>query len=352
MAQPAARDLRTVALKLEAVWWLSRLYLNNPPIWMALAGWLAATGGRIGDPGRFGLLMTFVVLASSTVMIQNDVADMEEDRVTASYLPLPAGLIGRRAAVAAGAVASGVAAVALWFAAESWLRFLACLGLLALSTASTRLYSLLKHTGFLASLLIGVPFSVTPLIAWLAAGGQDPVPAGICAVYGYVFGVSANIQAALRDVDLDPAVGNLTLPVRIGARWAFAVAAALALADFAPVAAIIVLEGSAWSIPVALVALGLMVWSLPATARTLAEKGRGRVQRIADMRLFKLAEFLRHAALACALALVPGLVAAFVLQAMLVLGQRSYQRRIVAGGLRRSLAAPRHDGGHLPRGRS
>jgi 4-hydroxybenzoate polyprenyltransferase len=328
--------MRTLALKAEALFWMSRLWENSQPVWLVLMGWLAADPR--GD-ARLAWLLVFIVAAASAMLLLNDIRDEQDDRTTAPFLPLPAGLVSRRAAVTLTGALLVVAAVALAAAAQDAARFIACVGLLALSTLTISVYSSVKHAGIAGSLLgVGAPFAMIPLLAWIVGHGEGAWPIAAVVAYGLVSGMSTNTLAALRDVDLDGSVGNRTLAVRLGGPRAFRVAVALALVATGFAATVAIEAADAWA-AVALVAVSLAI-TLAAYAPALArfrEPQRGRVQRIADMRWIKLGEFTRHASVVAVFSVGTAASVGIGLQVLLILGSLAYDRRIVGGDIARQL---------------
>jgi 4-hydroxybenzoate polyprenyltransferase len=299
---------------------------------MALLGIVASD--PTPDSGRVAWLLISVLLGSGALFIINDILDAESDRVTAPYLPLPAGLVTRRDGVVASVVVLAGALATLWIAADGIGGFAVALGLTIAAAGLSAAYSLLKDEGILGSFAIAVPQAMPVAIGWYLFGHQHAGLFAVAAAYCLLACVSNNVLAALRDVDLDPVVGNRTLPVRRGAVAGFQFAAVVAAAAVLLVVVMAVLQWPAvWALATAIAALAIMASSYGSTKRNFALPDRGRVQRMGDMRTFKLGDFVRNGAAVAAfqplLALAVG-VAYFVKQ---YVGNRIYAARMIRGGL-------------------
>jgi 4-hydroxybenzoate polyprenyltransferase len=321
-------------LRVEAAWWMSRILLSNLPAWSMLAGWMA-TGPRLDGSHVTQLLALYVAiaLAGGAAFVINDLMDVEGDKVTAPYLPLPSGLLSRKVAWTLVAVYLAGALIFLYLACDGVGSFLICLLVIVVSAMGAMGYCRYKKDGIVASVIVTVPQTIAPaVIGWVAAGGG---PAWrLVAVLGYAVlaGVSNNIIAALRDVDLDATVGNRTLPVRIGAPAAYRRAAQLA---FAALAVVIVLaatiHGGVWAWPFVAVAGGVLWWAYRRGAARFAQPERGRRQRMADLRLFKTGEYVRHAAIVAVFNPVVAIVALVYLLGGFMIGYWVYHHRLTDG---------------------
>jgi 4-hydroxybenzoate polyprenyltransferase len=334
----AAAGTGTIALRLEALWWLTRLYLNASPIWLSVLGWLGG-GGEGGWP-TLALLLLAVICAGSAHMVQNDILDIEPDRVTAPYLPLPAGLLTRTEATRAMMLMAVVAALALSAAASSPTVLLGCLALVAVSGLGTRIYSSHKSWGAADSLFVGLSMTVTATIGWLIGGHHHVVELAIIAPYALVYGFTANTWAALRDVDRDGLVGNRTLAVKIGGQRTVLVALSTSLVQYAIAAVLmIVANGSLLAAVLLPTALAIQALAAPGTYRKFGEPDLGRPQRLQDLRFIRLGETVRFMAVLAIYSPLAAVSLFVVLEASLTVGGKMYRRRIIAGGLARSMAA-------------
>jgi 4-hydroxybenzoate polyprenyltransferase len=331
------RTVRLIALKIETAWWMTRIYLSNMNIWPVFMGWVVAEA----HPGVWSLtwLALYVALAGGALFIVNDILDADGDRVTAPYLPLPSGLLTIREAWSWAAAYFAAALVALFVACGGAVRAGTSLGLTLAGVLFSIAYSKVKDDGVLASFVIAVPQTIPAVVGWYLAGHHHPWWLVGVLAYLLLACVSNNILAALRDVDLDPVVGNTTVPVRIGAVPAFRLAARVAALAFVPIAVLAVLvPGGWWGLAVAAPAAAVLAASYRRTLAAFGEPGRGRLRRMADMRQFKLGEYVRHAALVAVFSVQVALSAGVAMQAMLYVGALVYGRRVVRGGIRRDLA--------------
>ena len=328
--------MKSVLLKFEALWWMTRIHLSNINMWPAIFGGIAAQHAL--SPVKLIELVVYTAGAGGALFIVNDILDAKGDEVTAPYLPLPSKLVTKTQAWigAAGYFVVGVIALALACGTVAKLAMAAgiTIGTVALSMA----YSKVKDEGLVASIAISLPQTAPAVVAWILAGGGRPWVLVLVCAYQLTACVSNNILAALRDVDLDPEVGNLTLPVRLGAARAFRLAAIAAYLAFLPILILAVIVPHGWEgLPVAAVALGIMLSCQRRTQQTFREEGRGRVQRMSDMKTFKTGEYVRHMAVAACLSLPVALVAGLALYLMLRLGARIYAARLIRGGIARGL---------------
>jgi 4-hydroxybenzoate polyprenyltransferase len=331
----ARQAARTAALKLEAAWWMTRMHMVAFNIWYAVLGWVLS--GPIHGQAQYGRLIgacLFVALLGGGLSIVNDILDAPGDAVTAPYLPLPAGLLraGEAWMCACALVITSLAV--LFIIAESLIRFMICIGLVISAALLIGLYSRLKQSGIVASVVIAIPVSLAGVISWILAGAQHYMRFAILCCYFLLITVAGNISAALRDVDLDGKVGNLTVPVRIGGPRAFELMAMVSLAAFVPVFTLDVGGRYAWlGASLGLVGLAIMLGSYRRTLQTFRIPERGRVQRYNDLWWFRFGEEFRHIAIAAAYALVVGITAGIVLFACLRLGHALYSRRLISGRL-------------------
>ena len=329
--------LRRGLLRVEAAWWMSRILLSNLSIWTMLMGWMAV-GPRLDSAHVARLLALYAVfaLAGGALFIVNDLMDVEGDKVTAPYLPLPSGLLSRKVAWVSVAVYFAGALIFLYLACARFGLFVTCLAVLVVAVMGSMGYSKYKKEGIVASVLAAVPQAIIPaVIGWLVAGGGPAWRLVAVLSYGVFAGVSNNILAALRDVDLDASIGNRTLPVRIGAPAAFRQAANLA---FAALAVVVVLaatvRGGAWAWLFTVIA-GVVLWQgYRLAAARFAQLQRGRRQRMGDLRLFKTGEYVRHAAMVAVFNPVVAIVAFAYLLSGFVIGYRLYHRRLTGGAIR------------------
>uniref|UniRef100_UPI001EF64D0C UbiA family prenyltransferase n=2 Tax=unclassified Frankia TaxID=2632575 RepID=UPI001EF64D0C len=331
------RALRLAALKTEAAWWMTRIHLSNMNIWPVFMGWAVADPSP--DPWPLVWLAGYVAAAGGALFIVNDILDADGDQITAPYLPLPSGLLTVREAWAAAAGYFAVALGALFIACGGVARTGLALALTIAAVVFSMAYSTVKDEGVVASFVVSVPQTIPAVVGWYLAGGQHPWWLVGVLAYLLIACVSNNILAALRDVDLDPVVGNMTVPVRIGATRAFQLAARVATLAFVPIVILAaVVPGGWWGLAVAAPAALIMSFCYRRTLAAFGEPGRGRLRRMADMRLFKFGEYVRHTALAAVFSVPVALSAGVVMQATLYFGGFVYALRVIRGGIRRDLA--------------
>lgn len=152
----------------------------------------------------------------------NDVADLEIDRINRPERPLPAGHLGRPAALVHSLVlALAGSGIALWQGP-------ALGGMALLVTAALVLYDLwLKHTALWGNLLVSALAAAAFPFGALAAGqlGRAWIPAG----FAFLFHLGREIVKDIEDMEGDRALGAHTLPLRVGASLAARLAAGILL---------------------------------------------------------------------------------------------------------------------------
>ena len=331
--------VRDGLLRAEAAWWMSRTFLSNLATWAAVIGWVAADP-HLHALGRMAGLVVGIMALNGALFIVNDIIDADGDAVTAPYLPLPSGLLGAGQAWCAAGVGFLAAGLGIYLAAPTGGRLAAAAALLLLAVVLSAAYSKVKAFGVWGSLTVAVPQSMPAVVGWLLAGGGAGGEAALILTYLFLAGLSNNILAALRDVEKDPEAGNRTLAVRIGAPAAFRVAALVSFAALVPVLVLAVVRPGWWALPFAAAAAGIHLSCYRRLLRNFADPERGRTRRLADQRLWKLGEYIKHASVVAAFNPVAGLVSGIVLYACLRGGYHLYNHRLVNGAIRRSLACP------------
>ncbi len=153
----------------------------------------------------------------------NDLADLEIDRINRPERPLPAGALGRPAALLLSLLLLlGGIGLARWQGEA--------LGAVALAVAAGLvLYDLwLKRTPLWGNLLVSALAAAAFPFGALALGqlGRAWIPTG----FAFLFHLGREIVKDLEDVEGDQAQGARTLPLRAGAALAARLAAALLLA--------------------------------------------------------------------------------------------------------------------------
>lgn len=335
----ALTGVRNGLLRVEAAWWMSRTFLSNLATWAAVIGWLAADPG-LASWGRMLALVVGIIALNGAMFIVNDILDADGDAVTAPYLPLPSGLLSLRQAWIAMATGLLISVVTVVVAAPSGGRLAVAAGLLVLGVILSAAYSKVKDFGIWGSLTVALPQSVPAAAAWVLAGGGRVGEALLVLAYLLLASVSNNILAALRDVEKDPEAGYRTLAVRIGATGAFHAAALTGFSALVPVVVLAVTRPGWWALAFAGAGAVIHVFCYPRLLRNFAEPERGRTQRLADQRLWKLGEYIKHSSVIAVFDPVAGLVAGVVLYACLRGGYHVYNIRLVGGAIRRSLRGP------------
>lgn len=333
----ALTGVRNGLLRVEAAWWMSRTFLSNLATWAAVIGWCAADPD-LGSWGRMLSLTVAVIALNGAMFIVNDLLDSEGDEVTAPYLPLPSGLLTRGQAWLAMVAGLVIAVVTVTLAATSGGRLATAAGLLVLGILLSAAYSKVKDFGVWGSITVALPQSMPAVVAWVLAGGGPVGEALLALAYLLLASVSNNILAALRDVEKDPEAGYRTLAVRVGPGWAFRWAAITGFAALVPVVVLAVVRPGWWALAFAAAGLFIQLFCYPRLLRNFTEMDRGRTQRLADQRLWKLGEYIKHGSVIAAFNPLAGLVTTVILYACLRGGYHVYNARLVGGAIRRSLA--------------
>jgi 4-hydroxybenzoate polyprenyltransferase len=335
----ALAGVRNGLLRVEAAWWMSRTFLSNLATWAALIGWLAADP-ELGSGGRMASLVVAIIALNGAMFIVNDILDADGDAVTAPYLPLPNGLLSLRQAWLAVGVGLLIAVLGIVLAAPSPGRLAAAAALILLGIVLSAAYSKAKDFGIWGSITVALPQSIPAVVAWVLAGGGPVDEALLVLAYLLLASISNNILAALRDFEKDPEAGNRTLAVRIGAPGAFRAAALTGFAALVPVVVLAVVRPGWWALAFAGAGSLIHLFCYPRLLRNFAEPERGRTQRLADQRLWKLGEYIKHSSVIAAFHPIAGLVAGVVLYVCLRGGYHVYNIRLVSGAIRHSLSGP------------
>lgn len=214
------------------------LFLLHPgPSLLVTATFVALAGLALGRAPDLWLAVRLVLVMlpiQFAIGVANDVADVDADAAAKRYKPIPRGLIARGAAAA---LASGLAAVGLAFAATVNPPTLA---LAAGGLTAGLLYDVGLRTTQLSLLPWWGGLSLLPLAAYASAGRLTPkllvlLPLSLLAA------AALHCANALPDVENDRAAGRRSLPVLLGVRGSravaiggLAVAGCLALALYVP----------------------------------------------------------------------------------------------------------------------
>ncbi|RXK84893.1 prenyltransferase [Chlorobaculum sp. 24CR] len=195
---------------------------------LALGGWPTL---RLGI---FGFLSVFSIAAS--VLILNDVFDIETDRINAPSRPLPAGVVTKREALGlsvAAALAGCALALMIGFSA-----FVAICAMLLLGV----LYDWkLKRYGLFGNLVVGFSVGMSFIFGGIAAGNPFEPVVLFLAVMTMLVDLGEEIAADALDVEGDRQSGSRSLAIVLGSdkamRIATAVFALVIAASAAPFAA-------------------------------------------------------------------------------------------------------------------
>jgi geranylgeranylglycerol-phosphate geranylgeranyltransferase len=301
---------------------------------LAIPGWLAAKAPPPTD--RLVAVVGALMLARLVVNLVNDIVDREKDRVTAPEFPLPSGLVTVSQAVAAVIVLMGCLVGLLGIASGTWLRFSLGAGTIALGFVLAVVYSLVKRYAFLSLAVTAGVYLCVPLTAWLIAGAGWSTE--ILIVFGYAIlrGVSANIFSTLRDIELDGAVGNRSIAMRLGSARALALAFSIeVVVAFCVLGVALTRHRAALGLLVVAVVLSLLAVGYITTCRRQEVASTRTDRAIAAVPM----NIVRHfVPIALVQSLPVGLVAILVraLAAPIDIFPL-YERRVIDGALRRSL---------------
>jgi 4-hydroxybenzoate polyprenyltransferase len=209
--------------RLEGSFWMMRANWAWTPL-LIIPGWLAASD----PPGAVGLIaiMATAALSRAGANVINEIVDSEKDRVTAPELPIPSGVVSLGQAVLTAAAIAAAMMVTSAIASVTLLAYIGCLAALFAGAVLTVAYSLVKPYWLLALSAAAGVYVCLPLAGWLAAGAGSLMPIALVLLFQFVYGIAGNVQAALRDIDLDGDVGNQSVAVHLGARRSLRLGAA------------------------------------------------------------------------------------------------------------------------------
>lgn len=297
---------------------------------IAAPGWLAATAPYAGLAALVGAVMAGRAIAN----LVNDLLDEEKDRTTAPELPLPSGLVTRPVAIGTALALVALQLALVWIATEGRDTFLLGVGGCAACGGLVGLYSLVKPYAGAAMVVTGLAYMSCPVTAWLVAGGSWSTEVGLVFLYGFLRGVGANVFSTYRDVDRDGGVGNRSVAVRLGAERAFALGVLVeAMAVVCVFGVAVVRDEVLLGAAVLVVSLALFAFAWRATVRRRAASATGEDR---DLLILPVRVARNHAAIVIVQSLALGLVAVGVTVTCFAL-ETLYTRRIIKGGLRRSL---------------
>jgi 4-hydroxybenzoate polyprenyltransferase len=325
---------RRLLLRVEASVAMMRIVLDVP--FIVAAGWLAA--GASFWNSRLWLAILALMLAHGASNVINDLADLEEDRMTKSWLPLPSGIVDLPQAVATlGLICAGVVGLTA-AASPSREAFAVCVGLLALGGVLILAYSLMPG-GPLATAVASLPYAILATIGWtLAEGAGQAIVAVLVAVW--LYGLACQVHAAVRDVDTDADVGHRSIAVRWGPVRSLVVAAACDVGvNLAALAAAAIVGRFLLVLPLAAAAIAAMLLVYrQVIGRQRSPQLRGRFARVKSTRGLAVVRYGALATLVAAFS-IPAAAALAALAALALPLLRRHERRVVGGDLRRRMLA-------------
>jgi 4-hydroxybenzoate polyprenyltransferase len=330
----SAEKTKLALIRLEGSFWMMRANWAWTPL-LIVPGWLSASN----PPGAAGLvaIMATAALSRAGANVINEIVDSEKDRVTAPELPIPSGVVSLAQALVTAAAIAAAMMIASALASVSLLAYVGCLAALFAGAVLTVLYSLAKPYWLLALIFAAGVYVCLPLSAWLAAGAGSLTPIVLVLAFQFVYGIAGNVQAALRDVEMDAEVGNHSVAVHLGARKALLLGGAAEILAHATIVAV----GFSTGRPI--LAIGMVAVSLcfviSAYAAALGEFAltAGRAERAVASRRLILSRQGGPIALVAVFSVPIALATAGVGIVLLRFLTPAYTRRIVEGRLATAL---------------
>jgi 4-hydroxybenzoate polyprenyltransferase len=207
--------------------WLSLVKFSHTVFALpfALIALLVAAEGR-PEPAVLGLVVVAMAAARSAAMAYNRYADrtIDAENPRTQGREIPRGVLGPGAVLVFTAVCCGV------FVGAAALLGPACLWLSVPTLAVLLGYSHAKRFTSLAHLWLGLALGIAPVAAWLAVRGvftTDILAAVVLGVGVMVWVAGFDILYACQDEEFDRARGLHSIPVRLGAAGALALARVL-----------------------------------------------------------------------------------------------------------------------------
>jgi 4-hydroxybenzoate polyprenyltransferase len=312
-------------------------------IWMAI---MVPAGSLIAEnaPSTIEVIaaLAATVLAGGLAVVINDILDREKDEITAPELPLPSGIVTpRQALVFAGFLA--VCIISLWaLASTSLAGFIFALAVSGVGGLLVMLYSFAKPLGIIAPIAGGCAYATIPVAAWFAAGGgSGPYSITVVIIYAMLIGTGGIIHAAIRDVDSDAEVGNLTVAVRLGPSRALGFGTFFYLCStgcilWAAAASARFMEGLMLTAATTIV----MLFAHRSAVKRLDDASSlGRPAHVRAMRPATLSRLGCHIALIAVVSPLVAVAIGVVSAVLLPLQIIGYRARVYGGGLRRALKA-------------
>ncbi|NJD77866.1 MAG: hypothetical protein FIB08_12355 [Candidatus Methanoperedens sp.] len=188
---------------------MSRPHGMITPLCACFTGlYLAGAGfpGLADTAGAFAIIL-FVWFGG---VILNDYYDFEVDSITDPYRPLPSGRITRKEALVAAIAFLSAAVILSIFGSATLLAATVVLVILAILYNST-----LKKMGLIGSFSFGIIEGLFFAVGVLTVGSFNQLTL-LVAVSIILLHTSVNISGAIKDIEGDKKIGNMTVPVKYG----------------------------------------------------------------------------------------------------------------------------------------
>lgn len=287
---------------------------------------------------RFIVFIVAIAFFGGFVQILNDIMDRENDTISASYLPLPSGLVTVPQAIATATAVGGVVVVGIAVGSSSLGRLAFGLGGLVLVSVMLAAYTRLKRRLIIGPVTHASMTTLISVTSWAFAGAGRTGLAALVFAFTFLFGFASNANATLRDIDQSGSLED-TIAVRLGVRGTLFLVAALDLVCNG----IVVVLGNALGAPMwtvatfVAVAVGWRVWALARVVpSTRQDDGRERADRLRDLKPTSLSRFATQLAIYSVLS-APAALVGFAVVWLFSLLDRVYTRRIVRGELARRI---------------
>lgn len=317
--------------RVEGLVWIIRPSVMLGQMPFVAAAWFVGTPAESApDYGRLAAYFGVVLGLRNLAVIINDILDAPKDRVTAPFLPIPRGAVTSMAAAELAVASFGIAlGVLVWLGVLRLPLLPPVLTLLACGVL-TPLYSASKSWGLLSSVISASVHSVPAMGAWWFAGRANLNSFLLLMVVVMLHGMQVNLQAALRDVDGDPKVGNRTWAVRLGPARAFDTATWLAAGKTLLLIPLAFMPGGnpyglMW-IAAALVSTTRAAWVV--RPQFASASGRDRLGRDRDLREWTRASFVTLIAISGIYMPLGTLVLGAFLRGWFLVTDRLYRRWI------------------------
>jgi 4-hydroxybenzoate polyprenyltransferase len=234
---------RKWGLKLEGCVWLTRPQSLFSQVPIALAAWSVGRGGlAASEVPNVLLLVLFLMAFQAAMFVVNDLYDAHRDKISAPYMPIPSGVVSRRAAIAEAALLGTTFVGCIFALAQDSFGIVAVLITIPAALGTMKLYGATKSAWF-SPLLGSTTFASAALWAWLLAGRGNFSAFAVLFTVAALHGIHANVRAQLRDIEGDPRAGAVTLAARMGAKRTMWIAALVRLVELGGVAWLLVAYG-------------------------------------------------------------------------------------------------------------